>query len=282
MSETFVTVAASFVPTFVGQVLSYFGVVGLVFVVTRRWAAARLARRRIHTRGRRFDRAQLGHEVRHSLVVLAVGTLQVLVLLGLQRRGLVELREGLGPWGVPGLIAGFVALVVFNDLWFYAVHRLLHTRWLYKRVHAVHHRSVDVNPFSSYSFHLVEALLITGWLVPVALLTPLPLPVLMTAQVVGLLNNVMAHLGYELLPSWWTRAPLLRWSNSATFHALHHERYQGNYGLFTRVWDRLFGTELDGYELAFAAAHTGSDVAADAAANTATAIEPGARTRSGV
>ena len=46
----------------------------------------------------------------------------------------------------------------------------------------------------------------------------------------------------NLLPRWWVRAPLLRWTNTSTFHNLHHTRLQGNYGLFTRFWDRLFGT----------------------------------------
>jgi 3-ketosteroid 9alpha-monooxygenase subunit B len=45
--------------------------------------------------------------------------------------------------------------------------------------------------------------------------------------------------------------PGLRWINTATFHSLHHTGFHGNYGLFTRVWDRLFGTELPGYERAF-------------------------------
>ena len=141
------------------------------------------------------------------------------------------------------------------DLWFYSVHRALHTPWLFKHVHAVHHRSVDVNPFSSYSFHVVEGALLGGWVIPAALLLPLPIPTLVAAHVVGTFNNVMAHLGYELLPAWWIRAPLLRWSNTATFHSLHHTQYKGNYGLFTRLWDRLFGTELPTYEAAFVEAH---------------------------
>ncbi|MFO7568127.1 MAG: sterol desaturase family protein [Enhygromyxa sp.] len=245
----------TFLAAYVGQVFAYFAVVGLVFLVTRRWLAARLQPRRIQTRRRRVDQAQLGHELRHSLVVLALGTAQLLVIRELQARGLLSLREDLGAWGSAGAVAALLGLIVFNDLWFYGVHRLLHTRWLFQRVHSVHHRSVDLNPFSSYSFHAVEALLLTGWLIPVALFVPLPLPVLMAAQVVGLANNVMAHLGHELLPSWWTRAPLLRWTNTATFHALHHQRFNGNYGLFSRVWDRLLGTELEGYEVAFADAH---------------------------
>ena len=70
-------------------------------------------------------------------------------------------------------------------------------------------------------------------------------------QVVGLLNNVMSHLGYELLPRWVLRVPLLRFTNTATFHSLHHTRLRGNFGLHTRLWDRAFGTEVPDYEAVF-------------------------------
>lgn len=245
-----------FVVTFVGQSVSFVAVVSLVFWLTWRWGAARLAGRRIQGRGRPFDGAQLRHELLNTLAVLAVGAVQGLAISALHTRGLTTLTEGLGAGGLLGAAAMLVGLIVFNDLWFYTIHRALHTPWLFKHVHSVHHRSVDVNPFSSYSFHVVEGALLGGWIIPAALFVPLPMPVLVAAHVVGTTNNLMAHLGYELLPVWWTRAPLLRWSNTATFHSLHHTQYKGNYGLFTRLWDRLFGTELSGYEAAFAAAHT--------------------------
>ena len=108
---------------------------------------------------------------------------------------------------------------------------------------------------TSFSFHLVEAALLTRWLLPVALVFPLPFVPLMVMQILGLANNVMAHLGFELLTRWWVRTPILRWSNSATYHSLHHQRFHGNYGLTTRVWDRLFGTEIDDYEEQFVRAH---------------------------
>jgi sterol desaturase/sphingolipid hydroxylase (fatty acid hydroxylase superfamily) len=115
----------------------------------------------------------------------------------------------------------------------------------------VHHKSVDVNPFSSYAFHAAEAVILGIWIVPVAVLLPLPLSALGLLQVIGLLNNVMSHLGYELLPRWLLRVPLLRLTNTATFHSLHHTRLQGNFGLHSRFWDRLFGTELPEYEETF-------------------------------
>jgi sterol desaturase/sphingolipid hydroxylase (fatty acid hydroxylase superfamily) len=98
-------------------------------------------------------------------------------------------------------------------------------------------------------------MLISAWVWPMALLAPVPLTVLMVLQGIGLANNIMSHLGYELLPTWWVRVPGLRWTNSATFHSMHHTGFKGNYGLFTRLWDRWLGTELPGYEATFEAAH---------------------------
>jgi sterol desaturase/sphingolipid hydroxylase (fatty acid hydroxylase superfamily) len=142
---------------------------------------------------------------------------------------------------------------VLNDVWFYGMHRLLHTEWLFKRVHSVHHRSVDVSPFTSYSFHPLEGLMLTAWVIPTVLLLPIPLPLLGVVQVIGLLNNVNAHLGYELQPRWFVRVPPFSWLTSSTFHNLHHAQVTGNYGLMLRVWDRVFGTERAEYAARFLA-----------------------------
>jgi len=246
-----------FATSYLGQAAGYFLVIGLLYLLVWRLGRSWLAARRIEGGARRagVDGAQIRHEVFHSLVVLAVGTAQVLAIRALQEGGWLHLPADLGPWGWPGAIGMGIGLLVFNDLWFYGVHRLLHTRWLFRHVHSVHHRSVDVNPFTSYSFHGVEALLISAWVIPATLLLPLPMGVLGVLQAIGLANNVMSHLGYELLPPWWVRAPGLRWTNSATFHSMHHTGFKGNYGLFTRLWDRWLGTELPGYEATFEAAH---------------------------
>src|SRR5690606_40504614 len=52
-----------------------------------------------------------------------------------------------------------LALVAWNDVHFWINHRLLHTRLL-RRFHLPHHRSVVTTPFSTYSFHPVEALML--------------------------------------------------------------------------------------------------------------------------
>jgi sterol desaturase/sphingolipid hydroxylase (fatty acid hydroxylase superfamily) len=232
----------------IAQAMGYFALVGLVFFVVWGWGRERFRAARIPA-PERFDAAQLRREIRYTFVTMVVGTSSAGGVIALHARGLSKLSTAPAPaWQI---FAWVVALLAFNDLWFYGWHRLLHHPRLFRHVHAVHHKSVDVNPFTSYSFHAFEGFILGLWIVPASVLLPLPMAALAILQVVGLGNNVMAHLGYEFLPRWILRVPLLRLTNTATFHSLHHTRLQGNYGLHSRVWDRLFGTELPEYEEVF-------------------------------
>lgn len=237
---------------FVTQAVGYFTVVGLVWLVVWRLFAARLASRKLPV-VRPSDRAQLVHEVKYSFVTLAFGTLGVVILTWMSEHEYARLSSNAAEFTVPQLIVTFFGLLLLNDLWFYGVHRFLHTPWAFKHVHSVHHRSVEVTPFSSYSFHPLEGFLLGAWIYPVALVVPLYLPLVGALQVIGLANNVMSHLGYELWPKWLLKVPGLKWVNSATFHSLHHNKVTGNFGLMLRVWDRMLGTEVPGYDEAFLA-----------------------------
>jgi len=238
-----------FLKAWLGQTVNYFMVVGLVFLLVWKLGARLLASRRIPTRFD-FGRQQVVREVLNTMVTLAIGTVSAVVLMTLYKNGSTRLSAG-DDWTLVESTGAFIGLLLFNDAWFYWWHRLLHHPTLFKYVHSVHHRSVDVNPFTSYSFHGVEGFILGAWAIPMAIWVPMSLKVLMAAQVVGLANNVVSHLGYELLPKWWVKVPGLKWLSSATFHSLHHSTFNGNYGLMTRFWDRLLGTEVASYERVF-------------------------------
>jgi Delta7-sterol 5-desaturase len=239
-----------FLHGFVAQTASYFAIVGFVFLVFWKWGAERFRGVRIQAK-RRADGKQIAFEVKNTLFMLLVSSPLTLVVSLLYASGHTQLTLEASAIGWPMIALTFVGLLIFNDAWFYFWHRLLHHPKLFRHVHAVHHKSVDVNPFSSYSFHWFEGLILGAWILPVALVLPIYMPMLGVMHGVGLLNNIMSHLGYELFPRWLMRVPLLRWINTSTFHNLHHTSFRGNYALMFRFWDRMLGTELPNYEAVF-------------------------------
>jgi sterol desaturase/sphingolipid hydroxylase (fatty acid hydroxylase superfamily) len=259
-----------FVKSFLSQAGGYFAVVGLVFLLVWKWGERRFQAARIQPR-KRFNGKQLRHELTHTVATLALGTLSAGAVALLYQAGLTKLSADRAAWSWPSIILNFVGLLVFSDAWFYAWHRFLHRPAMMRWVHSVHHRSVDVNPFSSYSFHVVEAFLLGAWVIPAVMLVPIYLPVFGVLQVLGLANNVMAHLGYEFLPRWYARIPPFRWLTTSTYHNLHHTRFHGNYGLLFRWWDRWLGTELPEYERVFA--ERGTEASAPASIATGAGLD---------
>ncbi len=239
-----------FVQGFFAQAISYFAIVGLLYLLLWKWGAERFRASRIQAK-KRVDEQQIRSEIKNTLIMLIVSSPLSLVISTLYASGATKLTADASSIGWPWIAATFVGLLLFNDAWFYFWHRLFHHPKLFRYVHAVHHKSVDVNPFSSYSFHWFEGFILGAWALPVALFVPVYLPMLGALHAVGLANNVMSHLGYEFFPRWLLRVPLLRWINTSTFHNLHHSSFKGNYALMFRFWDRMLGTELPNYEKVF-------------------------------
>jgi sterol desaturase/sphingolipid hydroxylase (fatty acid hydroxylase superfamily) len=122
------------------------------------------------------------------------------------------------------------------------MHRMIHMPGVYERVHRVHHLSTNPSPLASFAFHPLEAILeALGFLLVVALL-PMSFPSFLTFSFLAFLFNVLGHLGHEFVPARLLAGHPLRWMNSATSHNTHHRKFKVNYGLYTLVWDRLFGT----------------------------------------
>lgn len=179
-------------------------------------------------------------------MVFLVGALSSSVVFFLSTQGYTRLYTDLNAYPPWWSLGSFFFLWLLDDAWFYWMHRLLHHKAIYRYVHFVHHHSIDVTPFTSMSFHIVESFLLSAWIFPVAFLIPIYAPVLGVMQFLGLFNNIKAHLGYELYPAWFNRG-WLRFLTSSTHHNMHHSKFPGNYGLHFRWWDRLCGTEFQDY-----------------------------------
>jgi ring-1,2-phenylacetyl-CoA epoxidase subunit PaaE len=156
--------------------------------------------------------------------------------------------------GIPYFIFITFLLFVVEDTYFYWMHKTVHSPKLYKYIHKVHHESIDTTPFTSYSFHPIEAALEIvpmGLIMVIAYFFPVHILALVIWQFLSIALNVLGHSGYELFPSFWNNYWFLKWKLPATHHNMHHERFNGNYGLYFIWWDRIMGTEFPDYEEKF-------------------------------
>lgn len=152
---------------------------------------------------------------------------------------LLTLPTGAG-WGGPvaWVVAPIVGAAIY-DFFFYWCHRAQH-RWLW-RYHAVHHSIRELSAVNAYHHPIepfVQILLIA---IPTSLIASEAGPVVPTMLVLLHLQAAFIHS-----PSRWHLGPLARLIVDNRFHRIHHSvelrHFDRNFGAFTTLWDRLFGT----------------------------------------
>lgn len=144
-----------------------------------------------------------------------------------------------------GFWAWFVALLllmpVIHAIHFYAIHRALHIRFLYKHVHRVHHYNIEVGPFSGLAMHPVETFIYFSTVCVQWLLALHPLNALGQIHY-AVFNAAMSHTGFDKI----LITDKVGIESNTYFHYLHHKYFECNYGGTMAPFDQLFGTFHDG------------------------------------
>lgn len=157
----------------------------------------------------------------------------------------------------------FIFSFVWIEIWFYVTHYLFHTKPLYF-IHRQHHVATVTSPFTAMSFSLLErAILLFGAVGVIALVSAYVWPLapfgIALALVINYLLNLFAHSNLEVIPPSFVKLPIIgRIFNAPTYHAMHHARYKGNYGLYTPFLDWIFKTQFEDYLQVQEAAYQGN------------------------
>ena len=139
----------------------------------------------------------------------------------------------------------FVVWMAVIPMWsgfhFYWTHRLLHSPKLYKWAHAVHHRNVNIGPWSGISNHWLENIVyFTTYFVH--LIVPSHPMHLVFHTMFQQVSPVFSHSGFERVI---VRDGTVTRSGDF-FHQLHHRYFECNYGTSEIPFDKWFGTYHDG------------------------------------
>ena len=199
--------------------LRYLVVATAVWLLLHRWLRERLAHRVIAGWPTGGD---LRREVAYSLSSLCVFAGLGCAMFALVVSGHATIYRAPARYGWLWFCVSLPLMLVWHDLYFYWTHRLLHQRWLFRRVHGVHHRSRQPSPFAAYAFHPVEAL-VNGLVTPLALLAvPLHWSVLLAFALHQIVRNAQGHAAVEIMPRGFTRHWLAGRFTTTTHHHLHH------------------------------------------------------------
>lgn len=163
-------------------------------------------------------------------------------------------QRSLGYW-----IATIPVIFLIHDFYFYWIHRLMHLPLLFQSVHRIHHLSTNPSPWTAYAFHPYEAILEGLIILILSFTVPTHRVIIVGFMIFQIIYNVYGHLGFELFPPNFNKTIIGKWINTSVAHNQHHMRYTGNYGLYTLIWDRLFGTLRVDYDQSYAAARPGKD-----------------------
>ena len=143
-----------------------------------------------------------------------------------------------------------VLLMLSIPMWrvfhFYWSHRLTHWPPIYKAAHYLHHKNINIGPWSGLAMHPIEHLIyfscvLLHWVVPSH-----PIHVLMNLQHAAL-TPAKGHLGFEKLV---IKSDPGKGDSSVPggsyFHQQHHRYFECNYGETDFPIDKWFGTFHDG------------------------------------
>lgn len=201
-----------------------------------------------------YAEGQIGSELKAALMVIAF---DALVFSTVRHFGLTRYAQESSAL----LFAGtFLLVFLFTELWFYVTHRALHHKALFW-IHRQHHTAKVTDPLTSLSFSILERAILIGGVLAFAALVSLAIPLSMGGLIaVGLSNyvlNVLGHSNVEFVPERFARSRIGRVFITPSYHAMHHARFRGHYGLFTTILDRCFATRFEDYEQVYDRARAG-------------------------
>ena len=132
------------------------------------------------------------------------------------------------------------AMLLWQEAHFYFTHRLTHWKPLYRSAHYLHHKNVNIGPWSGLSMHPIEHVIYFSSVLIFLIVPSHPIHALLLLQLAAL-GAAPGHTGFDkVVVNGKVTLP------GDFFHYLHHRHFECNYGTLLVPFDRWFGTFHDG------------------------------------
>ena len=137
---------------------------------------------------------------------------------------------------------GFVLLV--DDFFFYILHRIMHeNKYIYKKIHKIHHRANVPIPFEYIYVHPFEWMSgMIGPFIGMFLIGGISFEAYCIYLVVRNMHEIHIHSGLKTTGI----IKLFPFYGTNEHHDIHHSRRDGNYASTFVFWDLILGTKIKG------------------------------------
>jgi len=225
--------------------LRYFFLAGIAFIFFYKLFTKRYNKAKIQVN--HATKIDFLREIKYSVLSGFITAFIIASILKSDIKNSSLIYDQINQYPIYWIFISFVLAIFFHDTWFYWLHRFFHLPNVYSKVHRIHHLSVNPSPWTSFSFHVLEAIGEGLVILPLVYLIPMHKFTLLFFGFSIFAINVYGHLGYEIAPKWFRNSIFFEFINSSVYHNLHHSKFKGNYGLYFRFWDKIMGTEHEDY-----------------------------------
>ncbi|MDW7690707.1 sterol desaturase family protein [Flammeovirgaceae bacterium SG7u.111] len=167
-------------------------------------------------------------DVNNSLLTLLINILVAIPGYFLYTKGYIQFTEH-------HFFIDLLLLLIGFDFSMYFLHYLSHTVKFLKSLHNDHHTHTSFNVFSLYVMNPFESFSFGLLLTVACFLFPVNIYSFLVFLVFNWLYGVISHLNTNS-----SSQPTVFVNH--IFHKTHHTQYDCNYGFYTLLWDKLFGT----------------------------------------
>jgi len=182
-------------------------------------------------KSKEVSKKQVAFEIKHSIKSIVIFGFSIMPIIYLVRVDIIELLPN--TW--LNILIGVILLSLWNEVHFYVVHRIMHQKFMLKHVHIIHHQSLIPTVYSVYSFHWLEALLLSTVPLTIVPFIPFSIIAVFIYPLVSILLNFAGHCNYRFGDGKGNS-----WSLFGTYHNEHHSRGRKNYGFTLNFLDKLF------------------------------------------
>lgn len=170
-----------------------------------------------------------------SFLTIVCNCLVLLLGVFLWKNNLIKLDPY---FSATSIVLETIVLILLMDFCMYLFHYAAHLQLVYKILHRKHHEHVNTNFLSLFVLHPIET--IGFGLMILALLICYDFSVVSIAfyLFINLVWGTIGHLNREFFPSKFNTY----FVGTTQFHNQHHVDESKNFGFYTSIWDRLFGT----------------------------------------